>query len=118
MVQPPLVRLIADVGPTAPVLLMPGRPATVRIKLTNTGNLSAVGRLALTLPVRSDDVTPIAPLTVVTRSRRVRAGQSVAYRVRFHVPDAAAPDTLHPVLTFTTGGATVAVLGTSDITVE
>ena len=118
LVKPPLVRLIADVGPTAPVLLMPGRPATVRIKLTNTGNLSAVGRLTFTLPVRSDDVTPIAPLTVVTRSRRVRAGRSVAYRVRFRVPDAAAPDTLHPVLTFTTGGATVAVLGTSDVSIE
>ncbi len=118
MVAAPFVNLSAAVGVPSPTALTAGKTITVKVTLTNEGNINSTGALTTTIGLSSDGATLTNSLTQQTKNVTVKANtKAVALTFKIKIPAGTTPGTYFPAFTFSQGSDTFTVVGNASTAV-
>ena len=118
-----VVTLATAVGKVTPASVKAGKPISIAITVTNSGNVASTGLATLTVTI-ADGGTAVA-LTVPSRKVTIKAGKagqagkSVVLHLAAKVPAGTAAGTYFPTVTFSqVDGAAPAVTGTDSFVIS
>ena len=108
------VDLSATAGAVKPASPKLGKPASVQLTLTNTGNIDSNGALTVAVGLSTDGVTVAEPVTTVTFSNvRIKdTGKAVKLALHFVLPTDLDVLSYYPVLTLTQDDQNLTAVGT------
>ena len=90
----------------APAAVLPGRPLTLTLRLTNGGNGDSTGLTTIAVYLSADGTAPTLPVTAVTRSVKVKTGgKAVIMRLKVKVPTTAVAGNFYPLVMLIQGTA-------------
>ncbi len=116
-VAAPFVDLSAVVGAVSPTALTPGKPLSVTVTLTNTGNTNVAGAGSVTLALSSDGTTLSVPFTPVKHAIAVKAnGKALSIRLKVKTPATVPAGTYVVLATVVQGANTATAVGTTRVT--
>jgi uncharacterized repeat protein (TIGR01451 family) len=118
-VSSPFVSLAGSITGASPTMVRPGKPLTLTLSLSNSGNTVATGPATIAAGLSSDGMTVAAPLQTLTESLKIKpGGKPQLLRLHIKVPASTSAGSFFPIVSLTQGSTTLTFADSSQITIS
>jgi hypothetical protein len=117
-VSEPRISLSAQAGQKSLGTVASGKSTLISLLITNTGNISAIGKLTITITA-ADPATGQSQITFATWARpaTIAADATHRYRLRIQIPKTASTGVVYPAVHVSLAGASANISDAGDLTI-